>query len=330
MGLLDTFYLYFIMVKVSFAHSNDLMEIRRMLEDVDGQVDYANFAHYRFIMDTQEEFCELLREFSRTWDAMSMHACSTITDEFLVHSLFALQGSLRSLDLSSCKLSDHSVFAICHSLHSSTITTIKLGSSSVTDASLVELAEECPSLSEVHLAGCSQITDEGIIFALIAKSKQRHVPFTVLMLSACKKITNRALRYLAEAQGEYLERLSFSFCFKLTDSSISLLAESARNLVAINLCGCKVVGDESVLSLLKNCPLLSSISVNSCKRVSAAPLQYVIQRRQPEVTIPLALHFIDVRGCTLLEEDPNLPQYLGEIASLNDPYVIIKCAVRSI
>ena len=314
------------MIKISFARSDGLDEVRRILQTT-ADVEYANFAHYRFQSDGLEDFCELLRDHSRSWKTLSLHACSTLTDDFLVHALFALQCNLVSLDLSSCKLNDQSIFALCHSVHSSSLRTVKFGSSSITNAGLIELARECPLLEQVHLAGCSQITDEGVVEALVSKSKRGYVPFSVLMLSACKKITNRAINYVAESQGEYLEKLSFSFCYRLTDSSMALLAQFAVNLRTINLCGCKALGDDTALVLFQRCPLLYSVSLNSCKRVSVATLRYLLQRRDPSVneSSPLALTFLDIRSCPLIEGDAEACDLVQQLlAQPADPPLFIK------
>ena len=286
-------------MKVSLQRELSIEDIRERLGETTGRLEMINFAHYSFEKSLLDEYCNLFREYSRMWEGISFHACSSITDQLVIPFLFSLQNPLTTLDLSSCKITDKSVIAISHSLHSQTLKILKLGSSLIHDSSIIELSAECPLLSELYLAGCSKITDIGVIQSLKAKTRVNGVPFSVLMLGGCKSITDSSLIYLAKAQGEYLTKLSLSFCHKLTDKSIETIAESSPELQTVNLCGCKQIGDKSVKSLFDNCPKLSSGSFNSCMQVTISSLELL--ENNPNL-LP-KLYYLDFRECPILKKE---------------------------
>ena len=284
---------------VAFDKTFSLEGIRKVLQR-EGNVDAVDFAHYPWVQEEEETIRDIFLEFSSSWTSISFHG-TVISDNFLSKLLFYVQSNIVSLDLSSIKLTNDTAFALSHSLHSNTLKILKLGSSRLSDSGIIELATHCPNLSELHLSGCSRITDNGLIESLVAKSKRNYAPFTVLMLSACKHITDKGIIYLAESQGEYLKRVSLSFCYLLSDRSILVFSKYAKNLKAFNLCGCKNIGDESAYSIFTNCLKLKSLSLNSCKGISIETLYSLNEK----IRYLDKLYYFDLRSCPLLEEKKN-------------------------
>ena len=273
------------------------------LEDIVQELNYdESISQISFACNNEiirENFGELCKVLSRkqTWEAISFHSCTELNDQKLVEFSFLLR-FIHSLDLSSCKLiSDYGINAICHSRMSLTLTSIKCTTSHFTNKSLINLSQECKNLTELHITGCPKITDDGVIKAITIKKENNFPFFKVIMMGSCKKLTNQSILHIGTVQGEYLEKINLSFCFRVTDKAIIFLAEHTPNLQLINLCGCKFIGDEAVVALLSSCPNLTKICLNSCKRITNTTLQFIFDFFAENQDNPPPLEYLDIREC---------------------------------
>ena len=139
------------------------------------------------------------------------------------------------------------------------------------------LAHESPYLSDICLFGCHRVTNAGVI-ALASCSHQ----LVFIDVGKCHDITDGALIAYADAcrnisdpvnifevnDGCSLRKISFAFCYLITDIGISALGRSCRLLSDINISGCTNISDVGIAALAECCPLLTDINLAGCEEIT--------------------------------------------------------------
>ena len=110
------------------------------------------------------------------------------------------------------------------------------GFQSLTDASVVALAEHCMHLISVKFVSCVRITDASVL----------------ALAENCPHLTNA----------------DFNFCEHLTDASVVALAEHCPHLTSVQFWRCEQLTDTSVVALAEHCPHLTHIDFGGCSQLT--------------------------------------------------------------
>jgi len=153
----------------------------------------------------------------------------------------------------------------------------------LTDASLVALGHNCPSLSILSLAHCTRITDAGMA-ALAAGCTQ----LECLNLWNCTQLTDLTLFSLASVfstggrlpqgpEGTYssLRKLRCDNCYRLTDAGVVSLASACPALESCSFYGCQQLSDTSLTALATHCPRLRSVCLAGASLTDGALVRLV-------------------------------------------------------
>ncbi|KAJ7553334.1 hypothetical protein O6H91_06G093900 [Diphasiastrum complanatum] len=138
--------------------------------------------------------------------------------------------NLQHLDLSLCiRVTDASLLSVAKlvGVRLLTINLSKIGGFS--DAGLAYLARDCPSILDIDLSYCSNLSDLGII---------------------------------ALAQLSNLQSLKLVGCHSITDAGLGCLAAGCKNLCALNLKGCLGITDAGIAFIAANCKLLHTLDLS--------------------------------------------------------------------
>jgi hypothetical protein len=151
------------------------------------------------------------------------------------------------------------------------------------------------SLKTLIMTDCSNLTDRGI-----EGLAERCRKVDTLVLQGCDKVTDTALRYLADANictsssmpmCDTLRSLNLSYCTGITGPGIQALLPSCVHLEELNLSGlASIVNDAFVLTFSKSCPTLQKLILQKCLLLSDASLCAMADN--------LWLEVLDVTGCT--------------------------------
>ncbi|GAB9466195.1 hypothetical protein Gpo141_00003575 [Globisporangium polare] len=157
------------------------------------------------------------------------------------NGLCAVGRSLRSIDLTHCKITDATLFALakhCHNLEE-----VKLSScSEITDVGVERLLSSCIYLRELDLNNCPLVMDRGVSAAGMHGKRLRR-----LNLSWCMNITDKCIVDLARGC-EQLQEVLLVWCTQLTDAALDAFIGEAANKsnVKISLSGCKGISKDKV------------------------------------------------------------------------------------
>ena len=201
------------------------------------------------------------------------------------------------VDLASCHVDDAGLaaFAGAGTASAGLVEANLSGNAQLGDAGLLALtARGCPNLRVLNLSGCKLVTDVAVA-AVAAQCAQ----ITDLSLVGCRHLTDAALGSIA-AGLPGLTALALTNCAKLTDNGTGVLLAGCRLLVSLRLRGCNKLGDPTAaciatfgkhiqhldvsathgggrltdlgLKAVARCPLLVSLRLDGCKRISDAAL----------------------------------------------------------
>jgi F-box/leucine-rich repeat protein 13 len=181
----------------------------------------------------------------------------TITDT-MITSLASSCHNLRHVSiLGGSAFSDRSVRALAH--HSKKLRTLKIENNSVvTDTSLRVLGRGCRDLQLLHLAGCSRLSDKGLVELKRLKRLQ------VLNIADCTRVSDLGVRHIMEgASSSVLRELNLTNCQKLSDISLLRLTPGCPALTHLSLSYCEHISDTGV-ELLGKLPHLYSLDLTGC------------------------------------------------------------------
>ncbi|MFT7810500.1 F-box/LRR-repeat protein 2-like isoform X1 [Arapaima gigas] len=151
-------------------------------------------------------------------------------------SLLALR-SLQELDLTACsKLTDTSITQVLRYPDLQWLSLSML--TDITDKSLIAVAQQCRSLTTLHLSHCPLLSDQGVASAAPFLRRLEH-----LQLAACPLITNR---------------------------SLTALHQHCRRLRTLDISRCKDVTIEAVEHLQSQLPFLDNVHCHFSGRVTSA------------------------------------------------------------
>ena len=143
------------------------------------------------------------------------------------------------------------------------------GCSSITDAGITAICNECTSLQSINLWYCSDITDVSII--ALAKCGR----LECVKLGECTNVTSDGIDALTNGHGGTLKTLDLSQCTALTPSiSIDHISKRCEKLQVLSLREIEV-NDNDVYTLSYYCSFLTHLDLSNCKNITDASLQYL-------------------------------------------------------
>ena len=174
-----------------------------------------------------------------------------VTDKALV-SLAENCSTLVRLNLRACSLiTDEAIIAISQFSPSLTFVDISLTGARVTDAAVIALTLNCPSLVELNASSCN--------------------------------ITDAAVTAVAQNCLE-MESIDLSYCCQITDSGVLDLVERRSTMRTLSLKGNSNITDLSVTAVAQSCLLLEQMELSFCQGVTEAACEIVfdtcLSRRQ--------------------------------------------------
>jgi F-box and leucine-rich repeat protein GRR1 len=150
---------------------------------------------------------------------------------------------------------------------------LDISSSKITDATLEELSERCPSLCNIFLRHCDNITSNSIIKLSKTNRKLRTLDVIMVQLSleAMESVACHCTALESFYAGSFEKQcitdeivsqltsnckllIDFTILYQdITDTACVYISERLPNLKVLNLPGCRHVGDGSLLALAKTC-----------------------------------------------------------------------------
>lgn len=127
----------------------------------------------------------------------------------------------------------------------------------MSDDEFVRLTSRCPKFSNLTIYQSKQISDAGVIRALMGR-----VGMYAVSISACPKVTDWTLTALS-ANCPNLAKLSIVRC-PITDEGIEAVASKCNDLRVVNVDWCHNLSDRSLLALGRSCPNLREFTTSEC------------------------------------------------------------------
>lgn len=202
----------------------------------------------------------------------------------------------------------------------------------VTDGVLLQLSLSKCQLFHLTISDCSSVTDIGIthitrgqesleflklrkLHSLTAKAfAVLHSPsLKTVKIQTCNGINTDAIQVLLK-KNDVIEELALTSCKKLDDSVISVVAQYlGATLKVLNLRDLYTLSNNSLVQLANRCPLIISLNLHGCSRISDEGLNQIIEKCQH-------LKELDISYCTGLQRSPasaciaHLPLTLQELS----------------
>ena len=163
---------------------------------------------------------------------------------------------------------------------------LNLNLTSITDAAITAITNNCADLEDLTVSGCDNITDAAFRVVRLPK-------LTKLYLDDCPAISDAGLIELSR-QCTALKSLSIRST-SITDAAVSAVARNCPDLEELQAENSQVT-DESIISLAKHCAHLTHLDLDDTGITVASVL--AIARRAPN------LHelWVDAPNCILTDE----------------------------
>ncbi|KAH1004138.1 hypothetical protein HUJ04_003937 [Dendroctonus ponderosae] len=170
------------------------------------------------------------------------------------------------------------------------------------------------ALYELELAGCNEITEQGLWQCL-------HPRIVSLTLTDCINVadeavgavaqllpalyefqlqayhvTDQALGYFSPKQGSSLGVLRLHSCWEITNHGVVNIVHSLPNLTVLSLSGCSKLTDDGVELIAENLQKLRSLDLSWCPRITDAALEYIAcdLNQLEELTLDRCVHVTDI------------------------------------
>lgn len=180
-----------------------------------------------------------------------LRACWRLSTSALEHVMTHCQ-ALRALDLSLMEnVTDSFLTALCSSGIGKTLQKLLVRRcASLTDTSIIAVADHCEKLAALDVAGLDNITDYSIV-QLCAKRREF---LCFLILSYCAQLTDASVNALADTKVQAL----FLRGLRISDHAVYRLAkDNGDHLITIDLLNCPNITNNAFMSLREHCPALS-------------------------------------------------------------------------
>uniref|UniRef100_A0A182N332 F-box/LRR-repeat protein 15-like leucin rich repeat domain-containing protein n=1 Tax=Anopheles dirus TaxID=7168 RepID=A0A182N332_9DIPT len=150
-----------------------------------------------------------------------------------------------------------------------------------------------PSLFELELAGCNEITEAGLWACLTPRivslsladcinvadeavgAVAQLLPSLYEFSLQAYHVTDAALGYFSPKQSHSLSILRLQSCWELTNHGVVNIVHSLPHLTVLSLSGCSKVTDDGVELIAENLQKLRALDLSWCPRITDAALEYI-------------------------------------------------------
>eukprot|EP00116_Pleurobrachia_bachei_P006032 sb/3466294/ len=198
----------------------------------------------------------------------------------------ACEDSLKSFALIDCLGNEMigSSLLLHLSARCSNIRDIHLTLCSLSDESIIQLANRTNRLEKVCLPMCSGISDGG--FRVLLQKHYRSL--SAIDITGCHQITGDAISQLSHCPN--LSSLYLGNCVQTSPTTLTSLSTSLTSLRLLDVRGCRSLDGESILALLKRNPHISTLSLAHVPTVNDQLLKGIC-------TALLSIRVLDLSGC---------------------------------
>lgn len=279
------------------------------------------------------EKCTLLQ-------SVNVNKCPNISHETLV-TLVRRNPHLNSLNIAGTRVGDEAFSLICSAMQDSgcgkAMVNVDISQcSDLTDLGVNCLAEVCPNLQRLNMAGLNRVSDIGVravcancwhlqylnledIFLLRddafwfsatydgrrAANESMLVSLQTLIMTDCSNLTDRGIEGLAE-RCRHMDVLTLQGCDKLTDTSLRHLADAAictasaipmcDTIHTLNLAYCTSITSRGILELLPVCACLEDLNLSGLASIVNDTFVQTISKSSP------TLQRLTLQKCLLLSD----------------------------
>lgn len=233
--------------------------------------------------------------------SVNFFRCSGITKP-MITQLCKRCPNLQSLDISNTRATDKTLMGLAQNCPTLVNLSVR-ACEDITDEAVITLARSCHSLASLDLnSSCNKVTDIGV--SAIAENCPL---MTSLDLSDCRNVSNIAVIALA-LNCKSLNTLKLSGCKNITDAAVITLAQNCPLLSVLHFRHCRELTDATLMVLSQNCPKLSSLDLSSCDRITDAGVVAVVKKCPCLTTLDLSYcrEITDATVIALAENCPSL------------------------
>jgi len=198
----------------------------------------------------------------------------------VVNSTFLrlLKGSkIRALAIPNCTISNVELEIIVDSLGPQ-LQDLDISYCETVNNDGIKLLQHCPELLRLRLYSIPDLADKGLDY-LVKLTKLRS-----LDLSMCTKITDNGLKHLIKRpdrkeMGSILTHLNICGCKLVTNETIHKLTKYCETLESLSLYGNDEIEEKPVMDMVFECKKLKYINLGSCKKLSSTFVERVTNYR---------------------------------------------------
>lgn len=214
---------------------------------------------------------------------LNLHDCNKLTDTSVDH-IMKRACDISTLNLAGCcKITDMACSFIVQDpvagiRRGASLTSLNLGYClNITDKGVSLLVTSLTRLRYANLAGCVQLTDKGVLTLVSTCTRLQEI-----VISQCKKITDKSLCYLADFL--WVEILDISYCNKISDDGIEVIALEFAGLQKIGLTRCYRLTERTLDILSMYCPHLEQIELREVPNCSKNAVDR-LRKASPGLTV---------------------------------------------
>ena len=181
---------------------------------------------------------------------------------------------------------------------------ISLASTKISKENLSKLCTHLTSLRYVDLSYCKQIGDS------VGRILSECCGYTLksVRLKYCN-VSKESIYWIsgkyANVKCRVLTAIDISFCSRVCDQSLKVLASGCRDLQYLNISGCKEISNQGMASIKRKCHKLRSLNLSSCPKLNDKALTAI------STMCPL-LHHLDLSSCVNISD-----QSIKEVTKLS-------------
>jgi hypothetical protein len=203
----------------------------------------ARCINLKDVLDISEDDLDIIAKNNRFCTGLELARCSQVSDVTMRRIAFSCS-QLEELDVSYCTL--------------------------ITDLGLAAVGKYCNRLVRLRLVHCSQIRDVGVEAVVRTNARLEE-----LSLSFCERITDRCFLTIGKSCPG-LAALEVELCVQLGNNALKYLATMLANptkLRRLNIGGCRRIGDDGLLEILRVCTGLQKVNLRLCDKMTDLSLR---------------------------------------------------------
>ncbi|KAI8877171.1 RNI-like protein [Backusella circina FSU 941] len=203
------------------------------------------------------------------------HDNKRITDKMLKGEIADLISTrVRTLNLSQCFYITDDGFSYLVE-RTPNLETLDLNSCwLLTDKSLSLASAMCPNLTSLDLSNCRKVSDAGIFRLCDEKQSRQFKGIQHLSLSYCKKLSDMTMSHLAEFCADTLESLNLQRCTRISDQGFARWAQTQfPKLTSLTLTDCSFLTDQAIANLVAAASNLEQLSLSFCCALSDSAIE---------------------------------------------------------